>query len=282
VAGLATQGGQFCTLYGPPGRPGGVRAGGWQKLRRNDKTFRSVLTPPLSASKFKMAANDKPWDMAKIPTPNRQRLGPHFGIVQSQLTQGAESGTVGRALFPSASPADGSAAIAADGSTATGGAGPADLSQEVKVGILEIIPARDGSKREDGSSRQFAVQSKLSGDRETVFTVVDGFNVNSVIDPTALSTKERKWAAGAFSYLASFVKTKLLQPRWLSLTSVHNFDHLSESGKPAKDGSEPKLYRIGAGPTWYLALKCENEGCGTVLAIGGFYERHPKTRRPLS
>jgi hypothetical protein len=49
VAGLATQRGQFCTLYGPPGRPGGVEAGGWRKLRRTDKTFRCVLTPPSSA-----------------------------------------------------------------------------------------------------------------------------------------------------------------------------------------------------------------------------------------
>jgi hypothetical protein len=39
VAGLATPGGQICTLYGPPGRPGGLGAGGWLKLRRTDKTF---------------------------------------------------------------------------------------------------------------------------------------------------------------------------------------------------------------------------------------------------
>jgi hypothetical protein len=133
-----------------------------------------------------------------------------------------------------------------------------------------------------GSSRQFAVHSKLFGGRETFFTAADSFDINLVIDPTAFLTKERKWAAGAFPCLASFVKTKLPQPRWLSSTSAHNSDHLFESGKPAKDGSKPKLCRVGAGSNWYLALKCENEGCGTVLAVGGFYERHPKTRRPLS
>jgi hypothetical protein len=46
VAGLATPGGRFCTLYDPPGGRGRRGAGPEGKLRRTGCTFRGVLTRP--------------------------------------------------------------------------------------------------------------------------------------------------------------------------------------------------------------------------------------------
>jgi hypothetical protein len=39
VAASASQGGQFCTLYGPPGRPGGGAGWGMAKIAENRQNF---------------------------------------------------------------------------------------------------------------------------------------------------------------------------------------------------------------------------------------------------
>lgn len=205
------------------------------------------------------------FDLSQIPTPERVRISPHFGLISNI------SGS-SRSLFQTSPATDG-----ADQTPALK-AGPSEVLYQASTGNVEGITEilRDNSKGE------FHAQFSPCFRGKTTFTAEDGFDISSVIQPLNASFSERKWADNAVRYVANFLAQQM-PSRWALFTSARGFHYLLAAGqvKPGQEVKGSGKARRNKGPEWYIGYKCEWDGCTTRFADGGFFDWSLEAHRPV-